>query len=219
MKNPKNNFGFGAIGVVIVILVLAVVGMAGYIVWDRTNDNEVVTNLKMADNNMPTSESTDGSSSKTSVAPKSYATAEERDQNRKQDLDAIVAELNAFSKLKKRYPTQDEFLSSKWRDDNGFSLTLEQVQDPLSTGGEESLVAYEIGKDGMGTLNYKPVIGQYVYNPTDGVGNTCKNQQSSLGYGGVKATIDSCTSFTLNITTEKYFDATRQMYTYYASSF
>lgn len=44
MSYKKNNFGFGAVGVVIVILVLAVVGLAGYIVWDKSKNTVSETN-------------------------------------------------------------------------------------------------------------------------------------------------------------------------------
>ena len=55
MKNPKNNFGFGAIGVVIVLLVLAVVGLAGYIVWDGAGADDGLSTTSQQTSSVQTS--------------------------------------------------------------------------------------------------------------------------------------------------------------------
>ena len=55
MKNRKNNFGFGAIGVVIVLLVLAVVGLAGYIVWDGAGADDGLSTTSQQTSSVQTS--------------------------------------------------------------------------------------------------------------------------------------------------------------------
>lgn len=214
MSYIKNEKGFGLNGVVVALLVIAVLGITGYIVIGRSKSDSSKDSSRDG-----TELSTNSKETAEKETSKTYTTPEDRDKNRKEDLDAIVAQIKNFFKNKKRYPTQDEFLNATWRSANGFTLTKEQVQDPSATGDSESLIAYEIGKNGMGTIGYQPIVGQYIYNPTDPNGNTCKNENSDLGYGGNRTTIDSCTLFTFDIPTEKYYDSALKMYQYSYRSF
>lgn len=204
MNLNKSDKGFGALAIILIALAILLSVTQGYFIWSRnrnaqnisTADTEVTNKIQQDSTNtlkcvteeekkFCDSISTGGLRCVTDEEIKNCDLLTQRDKERKEDLEAIAAQLEIFYGKSKRYPTQEELLSKAWRDQNGFKLTDDQVRDPLASPGEVSLYAVDSSRIVPKGKFY------YTYYPIYGVGNYCFN------------TKEACTSYELVVNGER----------------